>query len=73
MCVAIANMFDLRPHESSTLCVINTVMFLVLVLPVIFLVADQTPGRGGRETGRGCIIGHCSVDRDRICLIGLYP
>ena len=34
-----------RAFESSTLFVINTAMFLVLVLPVIFLLADRMPGR----------------------------
>jgi predicted permease len=36
--VAVANMFDLRPHESSTLFVINTAMFVLLVWPVVFLI-----------------------------------
>jgi predicted permease len=33
--VAVANMFDLRPREASVLFVINTILYLVLVLPVI--------------------------------------
>jgi len=35
--VAIANMFNLRPMEASVLFVANTIMYLVLALPVIFL------------------------------------
>jgi predicted permease len=34
--VAVANMFQLRPDEASALFVANTVMYLVLVLPVVF-------------------------------------
>jgi predicted permease len=34
--VAVANMFSLRPREASALFVVNTVMYLVLVLPVVF-------------------------------------
>ena len=36
--VAIANMFNLRPNEASVLFVVNTVMYLVLVLPLVWLV-----------------------------------
>jgi predicted permease len=35
--VAIANMFNLRPNEASVLFVVNTVMYLVLVLPLVWL------------------------------------
>jgi predicted permease len=35
--VAIANMFNLRPNEASVLFVVNTVMYLVFVLPVVWL------------------------------------
>ncbi|HOW63844.1 MAG TPA: hypothetical protein P5186_01325 [Candidatus Paceibacterota bacterium] len=34
--VAVANMFDLCPREASVLFVANTVMYLVLVLPVVW-------------------------------------
>jgi predicted permease len=34
--VAIANMFRLRPQEASVLFVLNTAMYLVLVLPLVF-------------------------------------
>jgi predicted permease len=34
--VAVANMFNLRPDEASTLFVVNTAMYLILVLPVVF-------------------------------------
>jgi predicted permease len=34
--VAIAHMFNLRPDEASALFVVNTGMYLVLVLPVVF-------------------------------------
>lgn len=34
--VAVANMFGLRPREASVLFVGNTLMYLVLVLPVVF-------------------------------------
>jgi hypothetical protein len=34
--VAVANMFSLKPQESSVLFVANTVMYLVLVLPMVF-------------------------------------
>lgn len=33
---AIANMFELRPAAASTLFVVNTLMFIVLVMPVLF-------------------------------------
>lgn len=33
--VALANMFDLRPREASVLFVVNTAMYLLLVLPVV--------------------------------------
>ena len=33
--VALANMFDLRPREASALFVVNTAMYLLLVLPVV--------------------------------------
>ncbi len=36
--VAVANMFDLRPREASVLFVANTLMYLVLVLPIVFWV-----------------------------------
>jgi predicted permease len=36
--VAIAHMFRLRPDEASVLFVVNTAMYLVLVLPVVFWV-----------------------------------
>ena len=35
--VAIANMFDLRPREASVLFVLNTLLYLVFVLPVVLL------------------------------------
>ena len=35
--VAIANMFNLRPNEASVLFVVNTVMYLVFVLPLVWL------------------------------------
>jgi predicted permease len=35
--VAIANMFNLRPNEASVLFVVNTVMYLALVLPLVWL------------------------------------
>jgi len=34
--VALANMFGLRPGEASVLFVVNTMMYLALVLPLIF-------------------------------------
>jgi predicted permease len=34
--VAVANMFGLRPREASVLFVVNTTMYLVLVLPVVW-------------------------------------
>jgi hypothetical protein len=34
--VAVANMFGLRPREASVLFVGNTLMYLVLVLPIVF-------------------------------------
>lgn len=33
--VALANMFDLRPREASALFVVNTAMYLLLVLPLV--------------------------------------
>lgn len=33
--VALANMFDLRPREASVLFVVNTAMYLLLVLPLV--------------------------------------
>jgi predicted permease len=36
--VAIANMFNLRPNEASVLFVVNTVMYLALVLPLVWWV-----------------------------------
>jgi predicted permease len=33
--VGIANMFDLKPHEASVTFVVNTVIYLVAVLPVV--------------------------------------
>ena len=36
--VAVANMFGLRPREASALFVVNTLMYLVLVLPVVWWV-----------------------------------
>ncbi len=35
--VAIANMFNLRPNEASILFVVNTVMYITLVLPLVWL------------------------------------
>ena len=35
MSVAVCNMFDLRPHEASVLFVVNTLAYLVIVLPVV--------------------------------------
>jgi len=35
--VAIANMFNLRPNEASVVFVVNTVMYLALVLPLVWL------------------------------------
>lgn len=35
--VAVANMFNLRPREASVLLVVNTVMYLALVLPVVLV------------------------------------
>lgn len=37
--VGIASLFDLDADEASTIFVVNTLMFLVLIMPVIFLVA----------------------------------
>ncbi len=34
--VGIANMFELRPSAASTLFVVNTLMFIVLIMPVVF-------------------------------------
>lgn len=34
--VAVANMFDLHPREASVLFVVNTLTYLVVVLPVVF-------------------------------------
>jgi len=34
--VAVANMFDLRPRQASVLFVVNTLAYLVLVLPLVF-------------------------------------
>jgi predicted permease len=36
--VAVANMFGLRPREASVLFVGNTLLYLVFVLPVVFLI-----------------------------------
>ena len=33
--VAICNMFGLRPREASVLFIANTVMYLVLILPLV--------------------------------------
>jgi len=33
--VAVTNMFDLRPREASVLFVVNTLMYLLIVLPVV--------------------------------------
>ena len=35
MMVAVANMFDLRPREGSALFVANTLMYLVIILPLV--------------------------------------
>ena len=35
--VAIANMFNLRPNEASVLFVVNTVSYLLLILPLVWL------------------------------------
>jgi predicted permease len=34
--VAVANMFNLKPREASVLFVVNTAMYLLLVLPLVF-------------------------------------
>ena len=36
--VAVANMFDLRPREASVLFVVNTLTYLVVVLPIVFAI-----------------------------------
>ena len=36
--VAVANMFSLRPRDASILFVVNTVMYLAIVLPVVLWV-----------------------------------
>lgn len=37
-CVAVANMFDLLPRQASALFVINTLCYLLFILPLVFLV-----------------------------------
>lgn len=39
--VAIANMFNLRPNEASVLFVVNTAAYLVLVLPLLWLLLGR--------------------------------
>jgi predicted permease len=39
--VAIANMFNLRPNEASVLFVVNTVMYMALVLPLVWFVLGK--------------------------------
>lgn len=34
-CVAVASMFDLKPREASVLFVTNTLLYLILVLPIV--------------------------------------